>query len=210
MNRFLIALFVLLTTLTLSAQGFRVNAKGEQTFNFEDKGGRNQATFYSRTLLEDITGTSNNIKGKVTFTIDKVISSLTGKISITTESIKTGISLRDEHLQGESWLDAKQFPEISFEIKKVNKIVKNEGNKLTLKVTGDFYLKGKTKSVTSDFILIYLDASEKTKMRAEGDLLNVRGKFNIKLSDFGIESKVIGAKVADDIEIEVNIVGSNK
>ncbi len=210
MNRFLIALFVLFTAISLSAQGFKVSAKGDQTFNFEDKGGRNQATFFSRTLLEDITGTSNNIKGKVLFSVDNIESTLTGKISITTESIKTGISLRDEHLQGEAWLDAKKFSEISFDIKKVNKIVKSEGNKLVLNVTGDFFLKGKTKSVTSDFTLIYLDASEKTKTRAEGDLLNVRGKFNIKLSDFGIESKVIGAKVADDIEIEVNIVGSNK
>lgn len=210
MNRFLIALFVLFTAISLSAQGFKVNAKGEQTFNFEDKGGRNQATFFSRTLLEDITGTSNNIKGKVSFSVDKVVSTLNGKISITTESIKTGISLRDEHLQGDAWLDAKQFPEISFEIKKVNKIVKNEGNKLTVKVTGDFFLKGKTKSVISDFTLIYLDESEKTKMRAEGDLLNVRGKFKIKLSDFGIDSKIIGSKVADEIEIDVNIVGSNK
>jgi hypothetical protein len=43
-----------------------------------------------------------------------------------------------------------------------------------------------------------------------GDLLGVKAKFNIKLSDFGVQNMALGKRVADDIEITVNIVGSNK
>ena len=75
--------------------------------------------------------------------------------------------------------------------------------------SADFTLKGVTKSITTDFTLVYLDENEQTKMRAPGDLLNVRGKFSIKLSDFNIKSKVIPSKVSDDIDIEVNVVGNS-
>jgi len=55
--------FVALAAITISfAQGFKVSATGEQTFNFEDK--RNQATFFSTTPLEDVTGISNGVSGK--------------------------------------------------------------------------------------------------------------------------------------------------
>ncbi|MFH0735156.1 MAG: YceI family protein [bacterium] len=210
MNRFFLAVIVLLIAVSIKAQELKVKAKGEQTFSFEDKGGRNQAAFFSKTMLEDITGVSNEIKGNVSFDVSSVAKTLKGKVLIPAASIKTGISLRDEHLLGEGWIDAKQFPELSFEITKVNKVVKADGNSLILNINGNFMLKGVSKSVSSDFTLTYLDQSEKTKMRADGDLLGVRGKFSIKLSDFGINNKVIGNKVADEIEIDVNIVGSNK
>jgi len=210
MNKLLLAVFLTIFAVNTNAQDLTVKAKGVQTFNFEDQGGRNQTTFFSRTVLEDITGLTNDVKGKVTFEIGKITQTLKGKISISASSLKSGIALRDEHLVGENWLNAGKFPEITFEIKKVNKILKSEGNKVTVNVTGDFTLKGVTKSVTSDFSLTYLDENDKTKTRAPGDLLGVRGKFEIKLSDYGVTSPAIPGKVSNEIEIEVNIVGSNK
>jgi hypothetical protein len=46
---------VLILSSALFAQGFKVKATGTQSFNFEDKSGRNQITFFSATPLEDIT-----------------------------------------------------------------------------------------------------------------------------------------------------------
>ena len=51
------------------AGGFDINTKGEQTFSFKDKMGRNQATFFSTTPLEDITGMSTDVWGTVSFDI---------------------------------------------------------------------------------------------------------------------------------------------
>ena len=198
---------VLLAAVSMSfAQGFKVKASGEQTFNFEDK--RNQVKFFSTTPLEDITGISNAVKGKVTLNVSD-IKTMKGSISIPVSSIKTAIDLRDEHLRSENWLDADNYPEITFTIKKVGDVKVAADNKLEAKVTGDFTAHGVTKEVVADVSLTYLDASEQTKQYAPGDLLGVQAKFNITLSDFEVENMVVGQKVSESIEITATLRGSN-
>jgi polyisoprenoid-binding protein YceI len=206
--RTIIETFILLifaVTITL-AQGFNVKATGEQTFNFEDK--RNQVKFFSTTPLEDITGISNAVKGKVTLSVGD-IKTMKGSISIPVSSIKTAIDLRDEHLRSENWLDAENFPEITFLIKKVGDVKVVEDNRIEAKVTGDFSVHGVTREVISDVTLTYLDASEQTKQFAPGDLLGVQAKFNILLSEYDVENMIVGQKVADSIEITATLRGSN-
>lgn len=200
---------IVFLSIGLFAQGFKVKASGEQTFYFQDKAGRNQTTFFSTMPVEDIRGLASGVSGSVAFDVNNFESTLKGTITISTASIKTGIDLRDEHMLSAGWLDAEKYPDITFTIKKVSN-VKNEGdNKINAKVTGDFMLHGVTREVTADATLSYLDESEQTKMRAPGDLLGVNAKFSIKLSDYNIGNKLIGVKVADMIDIGVNIVGSN-
>lgn len=190
------------------AQGFKVKASGEQTFSFTDPGSRNQATFFSTTPLEDINGLTNDVKGSATFNVSD-LKSLKGKVSVSVASIKTGIDLRDEHMRSAGWLNADAFPEITFNIKSVSKVKSLADNKLQATVIGDFTLQGVTKEVVADVTLTLLDESEKTKTRAPGDLLGVQAKFNVKLSDYGISNKVVGNKVAEVVEVSVNVVGSN-
>jgi len=198
---------VMLAAVSISfAQGFKVKASGEQTFNFEDK--RNQVKFFSTTPLEDITGISNAVKGKVTLSVGD-IKNMKGSISIPVSSIKTAIDLRDEHLRSENWMDAENYPEISFVIKSVGDVKVAADNKLEAKVTGDFTAHGVTKEVVADVSLTYLDASEQTKQYAPGDLLGVQAKFNITLSDFEVENMVVGQKVSESIEITATLRGSN-
>jgi polyisoprenoid-binding protein YceI len=206
----ILSIFAVLTIFTASifAQGFKVKASGEQTFNFQDKAGRNQTTFFSTTPLEDITGLSGGVQGSVTFNVSD-IKTLKGKLTVPVASIKTGIDLRDEHMRDAGWLDAAKYPDITFEIKKVSDIKVVADNKITAKVTGSYTMKGVTKEVTADATLTYLDESETTKSRASGDLLGVQAKFNVKLSDYGVNNKVVGQKVSENIEVSVNIVGSN-
>ena len=192
------------------AGGFDINTKGEQTFSFKDKMGRNQATFFSTTPLEDITGMSTDVWGTVSFDIEDVENTLKGEILISTASLKSGIDLRDEHISSADWLDAERFPTISFKIKEVTGIEKIEDNKLKAKVLGEFTLHGVTKEVESEVTLVYLEENEMTKMRLPGDLLGVRAKININLSNYGIQHMVLDQKVSDEIKINVNIVGSNK
>jgi polyisoprenoid-binding protein YceI len=206
-------IFKTITLLTLSftitlAQGFKVKATGEKTFTFLNDNTRNQATFYSTTPFENFTGLTNDIKGNVTFNVSN-ISTMKGNFVVTTASLKTGIELRDSDLKSEEWLDAEQYPKITFTIKKVSDINKIEDNKLDAKVAGDFTVHGVTKEVVTDATLTYLDASEKTKEVAPGDLLGVVAKFIITLSDYDVDNIVLGRKVSDKIDITVNIVGSS-
>lgn len=206
----ILSIFTVLIIFTASifAQGFKVKASGEQTFNLQDKTGRNQTTFFSTTPLEDITGLSSGVQGSVTFNVSD-LKTLKGKLTVPVASIKTGIDLRDEHMRDAGWLDAAKYPDITFEIKKVSDIKVVADNKLSAKVTGSYTMRGVTTEVTADATLTYLDESEQTKMRAPGDLLGVQAKFIFKLSDYGVNNKVVGQKVSEDIEVSVNIVGSN-
>lgn len=197
---------IMIFTASILAQGFKVKATGDQTFTFEDN--KNQATFFSTTPVEDITGLSNNVKGSVTFSVNDV-KTLKGKVTVSAASIKTGIEMRDGHLQSAGWLNAEFYPEITFEITKVSDVKSVADNKITAKVTGNYTMHGVTKEVTANATLTYLDESEQTKLRAAGDLLGVQAKFNVKLSDYGVNNKLVGQKVSEDIEVSVNIVGSN-
>lgn len=205
-----LSIFAVLLMFTAStfAQGFKVKASGEQKFNFEDKAGRNQTSFFSTTPLEDITGLSGGVQGSVSFNVSD-IKTLKGKLSVPVSSIKTGIDLRDEHMRSAGWLDSEKYPEITFEIKKVSDVKVVADNKVTAKINGNYTMKGVTKEVTADATLTYLDESDQTKSRAPGDLLGVQAKFNVKLSDYGVNNKVVGQKVSENIEVSVNIVGSN-
>jgi polyisoprenoid-binding protein YceI len=200
---------VLLVSVSISfAQGFKVKASGEKTFNFEDKYGRNQLTFFSTTPLEDVTGVSNSVKGKVTFDVAD-IKTLKGSISMPVSSLKTGIDLRDEHMKSKNWMDTENYPEITFLIKSVSEVKTEADNKLQVNIKGDFTAHGVTKEIVVPVTLTYLDESEQTKQRAPGDLLGVQANFNIILSDYDVENMIIGQKMADNIEIRVNIVGSS-
>jgi len=205
----LLLVFVLGFPLSVFSQGFDVSSPGQQTFYFKDDMGRNQATFFSNALLENITGLSNDLWGEVSFNTSDVKNTLAGYISISTNSLKSGIERRDEDLHGENWLNAEKYPVITFKIKEVSSIQQIEPNKIRTYVIAEFSLHGRTKIVQADATMTYLKESEMTKKRAQGDLLGVEAKFKIKLSDFGIRHMLIGTRVADEIEIKANIVGSN-
>ncbi len=202
-------LMLLTASIALMAQGFKVNTKGTHTFNFKDDRGRNQALFYSATPIEDINGMTNAISGSVTLNVEKLSEGISGKIIIDAASLKTGIDTRDEHLRGEGWLNAQKYAQITFELKKLNNIQSLADNKVKADAVGSFTLHGVTKEITADVQLTFLDENEKTQMRAPGDLLGVTAEFEINLDDFGVKNSLIGQKVADKIQIKVNMVGSN-
>jgi polyisoprenoid-binding protein YceI len=203
----LIWLFLLIPVF---GQGFDVKAAGVQTFSFADESGRNQATFHSSTPFEEINGLTTDIKGKVTFDVKNFVETLKGEFTIPVASLKTGIRKMESDLRSSAWLDADKYPNITFVIKKFSNAEKLAPNKLKGNVTGDFTVHGVTKEITAEATVTYLDESEMTRTRMPGDLLGVEASFNIQLSDYNVEHLLLGKRVSDDIEIKVNIVGSNK
>ena len=89
-------------------------------------GGNGKATFVSDAPLETMTGKTNKVTG--TLTVDPTdITTTTGKFKAPVKSLRTGNDLRDEHLQGDGWLDAKKNPFIHFDITEV--VLGKKGNK---------------------------------------------------------------------------------
>lgn len=203
-------LLILTCFITALPQGFDVKAKGVQTFSFKDDKGRNQATFHSITPFDEVDGLTTEIGGQVSFDVKDIRNTLKGEISLPTESLKTGIAMRDKDLKEPKWLDAEKYPVISFKIKKVTDVKKIATKKLTVDVTGEFYLHGTTKEIPVEVTMTYLDESATTEAREPGDLLGVTANFNITLSKFNVQNMILGKRVSDNITIGVNIVGTNK
>ncbi|MDR3625554.1 MAG: YceI family protein [Ignavibacteriaceae bacterium] len=203
-------LLIVVCSISALPQGFDVKAKGTQTFSFKDDKGRNQATFHSITPFDEVDGLTTEISGQVSFNIKDLKNTLKGEISLPTESLKTGIKMRDKDLKEPKWLDAEKYPVISFKIKKVIEVKKTAPNKLTVKVIGDFYLHGVTKEIQAEVTMMYLDESAATQAREPGDLVGVTGNFSITLSKFNVQNMILGKRVSDNIDIGVNIVGTNK
>ncbi len=203
-------IFLTLTTAAAFPQGFDVKAKGVQTFSFKDDKGRNQATFTSKTPFDEVDGLTTQISGKVSFNVSDVKNTLQGEISFPTASLQTGITMRDRDMKAPKWLDAEQYPTISFKILKVTNIQKLAPNKLKVDVLGNFSLHGVTKEVPVEATMTYLDESPATEAREPGDLLGVTANFQITLSKYNVQNMVLGTRVSDNIKIGVNIVGTNK
>lgn len=203
----ILSLIIFFTTL-IPAQGFNVQTKGEQTFNFKP-GSTNQASFYSTTSLEDVQGLTKEIGGSITFDVSD-FSTVRGEISFPVLSLNTGIEKMVKDLRSDSWLDAEKYPEISFKIKKAINITQVSDGKIEADVIGDFFLHGVTKEDTAKATITYINESPATLERMPGDLLGVQAKFNIKLSDYNIKHLLLGKRVAEKIEITVNLVGSDK
>jgi len=198
---------VLVTALAAAAFGKAALAGETITFDFKDPKGVNNIIFSLDAPLEQISGSANGISGTVTGDPDNP-AEVKGKIVVDANSLVVGNPKMREHMLGEGWLDAAKFPEITFELKGV-KNVKKEGNKGTADVTGIFTLKGVSKEITVPVSATYLPGRLKDRGGdVDGDLLVLRSKFTIKRSDFGIKPGEHLDKVADEIEITLNIAGS--
>ena len=197
----------LLTLATLTAiVGAAVAAP--QTFDFKDPKGVNNVAFKLVAPVETIGGTASDVSGTVTF--DPANPAATkGKIVVATKSLTVPNGMMKQHIHSATWVDAAKYPEITFDIKEL-KNVKTEGDKTTADATGMFTLKDVSKELTMPVTLTYLkDKLGERQPDKKGDLLVVRGTFNILRSDFNVNAHKNEEKVADKIELTLGVAGAS-
>lgn len=205
----------LIALLTLAVAG-AATAGGTQ-FNVADNVGRNVITFTSEAPLEDIVGTTNQITGSLEFDPANPEKGGRGQIKVPVASLDTGIPLRDEHLQGGVWLDARNYPEIIIEIiglESVKTVSQGDGHKtFDVKASGLFTLKGQTRELTLDARVAYLAESDQTRALMPGDLLAVRTSFEVPLAAHGVTGPpgkgIVGSKVGETVTVDVSFRASN-
>jgi polyisoprenoid-binding protein YceI len=116
-------------------------------------------------------------------------------LSINPASIDTNNQKRDEHLRSPDFLNAKQFPSMSFKSTAVRPV------KGGYEVTGDFTLHGVTKPMTLELIggrtAEFPKGTQRTGYSAE---------FVLKRSDFGIDKGM--PAVGDKIYVAVSFEGT--
>ena len=161
--------------------------------------GKSRVTFVSDAPLETMTGRSSRVTGRLTVDPSD-ITKTTGSFKVPVVSLRTNNDLRDEHLQGDGWLDAEKNPNIHFEItevilgKKASKELKKKKDTDVL-VKGKFTAHGVTKFVTSNGTVNWSD-----------DLLHIKADFTANLEDHQISvPTVVRLKVANDISVSVDL-----
>lgn len=161
--------------------------------------GKSRATFVSDAPLETMTGKSSRVTG--TLTVDPAdITKTTGSFKMPVVSLRTDNDLRDEHLQGDGWLDAKKTPNIHFEItevilgKKDSPELKPNKNR-KVKVRGKFTAHGITKNVIAN-----------GHVNWAGNALHIKAEFTATLEDHNISvPSIVRLKVANDISVSVDL-----
>lgn len=170
-----------------------------------------QVYFESDAPLEKIKGQSNRVIGFAVAGPESSPAALPGgEWHLPVESMKTGIALRDEHLASSAWFDAEAYPDIVFQLTEVEDIEPGKSGpgytsyKATL--VGDITLHGVTRPIRIEGATItFLAASDKTARIAKGDLLAIRTKYSVTLSDHEVSHPQIGKKVADEVAITTTL-----
>lgn len=156
--------------------------------------------FVSDAPLERFTGSNSKVSGTITVDPAKPADAK-AEVKIDATGFKTNIELRDEHLQSDSWLDAKKFPFATFVVTKVAGITAlKEGEASEATVTGKFTLHGVTKELTA-----------KAKVRLAGGTLHIQTSFPVKLEDHKISiPSIVALKVAPVVQANVDLKATAK
>jgi len=194
------------------------HAKMGKVFYVSDPMQRNQVTFESIAPLEDIVGTTNAIHGYAVFNPSAGRRGVRGKFVVPVKTLNTGIPLRDEHLKSGMWLDAENYPDLTFKVDEVRNArqVKwsSEFQTYNMTLVGPFTIHGVTKEVEIPARVTYLRESEKTRQKMPGNLLAIRAEFDLELEDFNINGPpgqdLIGSKVGESVTVEVSLFASDQ
>jgi polyisoprenoid-binding protein YceI len=192
-----VSLALLLSPLVLNAALTSSASAQARTFKVDSAGG-SSIQFVSDAPLEKFTGKSTKLSGEITVDPDKVEKGK-GDVRADAASIKTNVALRDEHLAGENWLDAKKYPEAKFVITKISGATKLKPNDLTeVSLKGKFTLHGVTKDVATTAKVRYTPGAKPS--------LRVVSSFTVHLEDYKVSiPKIVSLKVSPDIVVNVDL-----
>lgn len=193
----------------LTATALIANA-APRAFDFKDPKGVNNVQFALDAPLEAINGTGTGISGVVGFDPQNP-EGTTGTIALNTDSLVVGNPVMIEHLKSAHWLDVEQYPEIRFELTKLEDVqVKN--NQVTAQASGKLTIKDVTKEITAPVRLTHLPNQLGQRVNdpsVKGDLLVIRTRFEINRSEFNIQPGQNTDKVAEVIELTLSIAGAS-
>ena len=148
--------------------------------------------------LIKVPGFFRDFTGEINYNAEDVTKSSVN-FTAKTESVDTGVAGRDAHLRRADFFDAEKFPEITFKSTKVEK----RGDDLY--VTGDFTLRGVTKSISFEFdIEGFLPGNQR-----RGPTMGVSADTSIKRFDYGVNygsnAPAGSPGISNEVEVELEI-----
>jgi polyisoprenoid-binding protein YceI len=188
----------LLSGLTLAA--------GPIKFDFKDPKNINNVIFQMDAPLESINGSGDSISGSVDFDPDKP-SATKGTIILDSASLHVGNPVLKEHIHGPDWMNVKKYPKISFRLTKLENIRK-QGIDVLADAKGKMTIRNVTIAMNAPVRITYLKGMLEKRNRVPGDLLIIRSKFSVRRDLFNIRSGEKLEKVANKIELSLNVAGA--
>jgi polyisoprenoid-binding protein YceI len=197
MNNFFLS-FVTFFSFSLTAIGI--------DFDFKDPKGVNNIIFQMDAPLESINGSGDGITGKVFFDPAKP-ENTKGTIFLDAKSLHVGNPVLKEHMHGEDWLNVEKFKLIKFKLSKLDNLRKVK-NDFLADAKGKMSIRNVTIEMNIPIKITYLKDLLIKRNRTPGDLLIIRSKFIVTRDDFNIQKGKNLEKVANDIEISLNLAGA--
>lgn len=184
-----VAFALILTGLTTST------AKAAEEYALD---GAHTAVYFriSHGGFSETYGRFNNVGG--TLSVDKEAANSSLEVTIKTDSIDTGNAKRDEHLRAPDFLNAKQFPAITFKSTSVSSSAEGQ-----LEVKGDFTMHGVTKPIT-----LKLTGGKVGEFPKGVTRTGYSTHVDLKRSDFGMD-KFVGM-IGDEVHIAISFEATKK
>jgi polyisoprenoid-binding protein YceI len=136
-----------------------------------------------------LVGTFDKWDATLTFTSPDVESGVL-RVTIQAASVNTGSGMKDGKLKGKDFFNVAQDPTITFISRKIV-----QTGPTTFEVAGDFTIRGVTKPET-------LTLSLTGKGTGSGE---VKGTMAFDRKDYGMNSKIPFIKIADRVEVDVDL-----
>lgn len=148
--------------------------------------------------LIKVPGFFRDFTGEINYNADDVTRSSVNFVA-KAASVDTGVAGRDGHLKRADFFDAEKYPDITFKSTKVEK----RGDDLY--VTGDFTLRGVTKSISFEFdIEGFLPGNQR-----KGPTIGVSADTSIKRFDYGVDygknAPAGSPGISNEVEVELEI-----
>ena len=203
MDKKWIAAFII-TLFFVSGRNVRAE---DMSFNFTDPKGVNSISIILDSVLEPIMGIASGISGNVIFD-PATKKAMKGRIVVQADKIQMANQMMTKVLHSEEWLDVKKFPTIEFDFKEIISTGSRKDMLYEYLIAGNFTCKGITKDIQIPVNVSYLPGKLKARNeKGDGNLLILRSKFNIQRTAFAIQPEMNPASVADEIQLNVSIVG---
>lgn len=175
-------------------------------FDFKDPKNINNVIFQMDAPLESINGSGDVISGVVNFD-PKNPAATKGQINLAAASLHVGNPVLKEHIHGTDWMDVKKYPNIIFKLTKLEN-VRKKGIDVLADAKGKMTIRNVTIEMSAPVKITYLKGMLEKRNRVPGDLLIIRSKFSVKRDQFNIRAGEKLEKVANEIELSLNVAGA--
>ncbi len=174
-----------------------------------------QLVLSSETRLARIALTSSRAVGYVVSPFDLEDAAaplLAGAVRLPAVSLRTGSGVSDQNLRDLELFGAAAQPEITFEMTGVRDLVTGEMEedvfRYRLTVVGKLGARGVTKEIAVPLEMTVQLATWNTMTRSMGDMVILKGDFEVKPGDFGWEPPARGAEIAETFQADLFLVFS--